>query len=110
MSIDLGSVNWLAVLVAALVPFFLGALWYQALFGKLWRRLHGCSEEKMKEMQAKRPPALFFGGMIAADLLISLVVALLVTGFGLPGAGSGATLGFLLWLGPALGIGFTSWL
>ncbi|HTQ80986.1 MAG TPA: DUF1761 domain-containing protein [Thermoanaerobaculia bacterium] len=28
--------NWLAVLVAALAYWFLGAIWYSALFGKVW--------------------------------------------------------------------------
>ena len=33
----LQHINWLAVLVAGLAYFFLGALWYTALFGKKWQ-------------------------------------------------------------------------
>ena len=44
--------------VAALIVFFVGGLWYSALFGKLWVRLHGYSEEKVKQMQAAMSPPL----------------------------------------------------
>ena len=33
----LQHINWLAVLVAGLAYFFLGAVWYTALFGKKWQ-------------------------------------------------------------------------
>lgn len=110
MTIDLGTINWWAVLVAGLAAFFVGGLWYQALFGKLWVRLHGYSPEKVKAMQAAKPPALFFGGMIAAYVLLAVVMALLAHACGTAGWSGGATLGFLVWLGPALAIGFTAWL
>jgi hypothetical protein len=35
------NVNWLAVIVAALVPFVIGSLWYGPLFGKGWSTLTG---------------------------------------------------------------------
>jgi hypothetical protein len=59
MILDLAPVNWLAVIVAALATFFLGGLWYQALFGRLWVRLHGYSHEKVMQMRTARPPAHF---------------------------------------------------
>ncbi len=37
----MAHINWLAVLVAALVYFFFGSLWYQVLFRKLWAREAG---------------------------------------------------------------------
>ncbi|HWF44783.1 MAG TPA: DUF1761 domain-containing protein [Candidatus Kapabacteria bacterium] len=37
----MAHINWLAVLVAALVFFFFGSLWYQVLFRKLWARESG---------------------------------------------------------------------
>ena len=66
MHLNLESVNWLAVLVAGIATFFLGAVWYMALFGKTWQRLHGYSDEKVKQMQAAKPPPVFFGTMIAS--------------------------------------------
>jgi hypothetical protein len=48
-------------------------------------------------MKAKRPPPVFFGAMICY-LLIAIVVAVLVTTFGITGVADGAILGLLLWL------------
>src|SRR2546421_7999715 len=110
MTIDFEGVNGLAVLVAGAATFFLGGLWYQALFGKLWKKLHGFSDEELRALQAKRPPALFFGGMIVAYLLLAAVMALILGALGPHGWRGGAVLGLLLWLGPALAIGFTAWL
>jgi hypothetical protein len=106
--INFSEINYLAVLVAGLATFMLGGLWYMALFGKLWAKLHGYSEEKMKEMQAKVPPPIFFGGMIVCDLVIALVMAILTSSLRVDTAAGGALLGFLIWLGPAAAIRMTS--
>ena len=107
MTIHFADINYLAVLVAGLVTFVLGGLWYTALFGKLWLRLNGYSEEKKREMQLRRPSALFFGGMVLCYLVLALVLAVLVTGFRVDSAATGALFGFLLWLGPAAAIAMT---
>ncbi len=45
-----GHVNFLSVLVAALVYFALGAIWYsRALFANPWKRHIGKTEEQLKE-------------------------------------------------------------
>jgi len=108
MTIDFSEINFLAVLVAGLATFMLGGIWYMALFGKLWMKLNGYSEEKMKEMQALIPPPLFFGGMIVCDLVIALVVAILAAALKVSTPAGGALLGFLIWLGPAAAIRMTS--
>lgn len=95
--IDFTKLNWLAVLVAGFAAFMLGGLWYTALFGKLWQRLNGYSDEKLKEMQAKRPPPVFFGTMIVCYMAIALVFAVLVVKFNIVGALDGALLGAGLW-------------
>lgn len=39
-------INWLAVIVAAILPFLLGGLWYSpALFGKAWMRENQFTDE-----------------------------------------------------------------
>lgn len=46
---DFSTINWLAVIVAALSSFIIGALWYSpALFAKPWMRANGFTEEDMK--------------------------------------------------------------
>ena len=110
MPIDLSMINWLAVIVAALATFFLGAVWYMALFGKLWQRLQGISDEKKKQMQAARPPHIFFGTMIGAYLLLAFTMAVIVDAFSISHASAGATLGFFMWLGCCMAIGLTGWI
>lgn len=110
MSIDLGEINYWAVLVAAVATIMLGGVWYSALFAKTWAKLHGYSPEKLKEMQAKRPPAMFFGVMLVSYLLLALVIAILITAFKVDSAAAGAFLGFLLWLGPVTALAMTAYL
>lgn len=109
MSVYLSGVNYLAVLVAAVATFFLGGAWYTAL-AKPWQRFNGYSDEQVKQMQAKRPPPVFFGGMLVSYLVLSLVVAVLFNTFGVDTYREGALAGFLIWLGPAAAIGFTSFI
>ncbi len=111
MPFKFSEINYWAVIVAALIAFLIGGVWYTALFGKLWiKKLHGYSEGKVKEMQARRPPPVFFGGMIVSYCMLALVLALLISGLQEKSAQSGAALGFLLWLGPAAAIGMTGWI
>src|SRR5207249_4301456 len=98
---DLAKINIWAVLVAALIAFFIGGLWYTALFGKLWVRLHGFSEEKVQQMQAAMSPPLFFGGMLLSYLVLAVAMAVLLTGFAEPNWFTGIALGLVFWLGAA---------
>lgn len=61
-AISIGVINYLAVAVSAVVTFVLGGMWYAPLFGKAWVKAHGLSEDAVKELQARRSPAVFFGG------------------------------------------------
>jgi Protein of unknown function (DUF1761) len=110
MPFKFAEINWLAVVVAALVAFLVGGVWYQALFGKLWLKLHGYTAEQELAMKALRPPPLFFGGMIVSYLVLALVLALLISAMPEKTALGGAALGVLVWLGPAAAIGMTGWL
>jgi hypothetical protein len=43
------EVNWIAILVAAVLSFVLGGIWYSpVLFGKAWQREAGLTEEQLK--------------------------------------------------------------
>lgn len=44
----MGEVNWLAVLIAAASGFMVGGVWYGPLFGKVWQREVGLSDEQLK--------------------------------------------------------------
>jgi hypothetical protein len=46
---DMSKLNYLAIFAAALSTFLLGGLWYSpAVFGKVWMRENGFTEEGMK--------------------------------------------------------------
>lgn len=109
MTITLENVNWLAVAVTAIAIFLLGGMWYTALFGNAWKALHGFSDERIKEMQASRPPALFFTGMIVCYVVIVAALATVMSSLDVTGAGGGLTLAALAWL-IVSGFRFTGWL
>jgi len=45
---DLFSVNWIAVVAAALTGFMVGGIWYGPIMGKKWMGAVGLSEEQIK--------------------------------------------------------------
>jgi hypothetical protein len=69
-------INFLAVLVAAIVIFALGGLWYSpVLFMKKWLALQNRTEEQMRaEAAAANMPVLYISAFVTS-LLIALVMA-----------------------------------
>ena len=46
---DIATLNWLAIIVATVITFVLGGLWYgPLLFGKAWLKENNLTEEDMK--------------------------------------------------------------
>lgn len=76
--LDLSRINYLAVLVAALAAFFIGAVWYTALFGKLWIEKQGYTPEQMQQMQVKRPMPVFFAELIVCYLIAAMGMDILI--------------------------------
>ncbi len=68
------SINYWAVLVAAIVSYAVGALWYSALFGKKWAQLQNMTPEKMEEMKKKGVTKSYIGVGITA-LIMAYVLA-----------------------------------
>jgi hypothetical protein len=72
------DINLLAVLVATLAMFVVGAVWYGPVFGKLWGEIHGfdkLSEKVQKEMQSKMAP------FYLAQALVTFVTAYVLAYF-----------------------------
>ena len=91
---DFSAVNWLAVVVAAVVAWLFGAVWYMAL-SKPWLKAAKLDPATMSK--SKLPFVISF----IAELIMALVVALVVgamTG-GEPALTAGLVFGFVLWLG-----------
>ena len=65
-----------AVLVATVVQFAVGALWYMGLFAKQWGEMFGfdkLSKAKQKEMQSQMGP--YYALQIAVTLVTSYILA-----------------------------------
>jgi len=87
------DVNWLAVLVAALVPMALGALWYSVLFARPWMRAVGRNAEDM----TGAAPGYFLSAVAA--IVTSYTLARVVRWAEVDDLGNGLLVGLLLWIG-----------
>lgn len=82
----MGNINILAILAAAVVPMFIGALWYSpVLFGNEWMKEMGMDpadkklQESMKSKAGKGYTAMFVGNIFMAIILYMLLVELSIT-------------------------------
>jgi hypothetical protein len=85
------SINYLAVLVAALAAYFFGALWYSpVLFGNTWIRALGKSKEELPA-----PRLTMFINFILT-LVTALGLALLIKGLGVIKLFDGILIGLVI--------------
>ncbi len=88
------SINWLAIIVAAIVKFAIGAGWFTVLFGKQWRALQGVPEGA--------PPTGLAQAMVVqiiGDLIMAYILARFIEHYAVGGIGGGILIGFMAWLG-----------
>ena len=99
MSFDLGSLNWLAVIVGAVVYFAIGAVWFTPqVFGKPWMAAIGWDESRPRpEMNpiSYVGPALFY-------LVSAIATGLLAKATGTDTLTEGIVLGLVVGIGYAL--------
>ena len=75
-------INFAAVIVATILQFIAGAIWYMPLFGKLWGKIHGfelLTEEDKKKAQKDMMPYLavqFAGTFVTTSVLALFVMGL----------------------------------
>jgi len=90
--------NYLAVFVAAVVYWLLGAVWYGALFNKAWMQLEAIPKEQIEAMKGAAV-ALPYVITFVLNLLIAFVLSQLCSWRNATTAAKGASLGVLLWVG-----------
>lgn len=87
------ELNWLAVVVATLVSFGVGATWYsQSLFGKAWMKSIGLKESDAKKANMARPIILTLVGTFVSAVAMGVLVQVLA----LTSVWQGATFGIMI--------------
>lgn len=96
------TINYLAVLVAAIASMVVGSLWYGPLFSKPWMRLSGLTREHMEKAKAKgmgKLYALAFVGSLLMAYILSHFIEFASAYMGVEGVSVGLSTGFWTWLG-----------
>ena len=93
MNTDLiSNINWLAVIVAGLGYFVLGALWYSLLFKNAWIRLSGIN---MDDPNMKKGTAQIMLASLVLMIVASFGLALFITRIGADGWMTGLKVGLV---------------
>jgi hypothetical protein len=92
------GLNYLAVLVAAVLNMLVGAVWYsQSLFAKSWMELVGFKPDEMaarRQGMGRAMAWMFVGSLVMAYALARVLWYAKITS-----AGGGAMIGLLAWIG-----------
>jgi hypothetical protein len=96
MSFDLSGINWLPVIVGAVIYFALGALWYSPmLFARPWQRSIGWDPQQTPPEQRVTTYLVPFIGY----LVMAIGTGLLANATGTDELGEGIVLGLVLGIG-----------
>jgi lipid-A-disaccharide synthase-like uncharacterized protein len=98
------KINYVAVVVCAVVYWLLGGLWYGLLFSQRWMVLENMTEAQARSMNPVLPYIITF----ILNLLIAFVLAQLCSWRNANTAGRGAAIGVLLWVGIVAPITYTT--
>ncbi|TRX58633.1 DUF1761 domain-containing protein [Fulvivirga sp. M361] len=99
---DISSLNWLAILVAALSTFVIGAVWYGPVFGKIWMQENGFTEEDLKEANMGK----IYGTAFVLELVMTINLALFLNRMSIK---EGLLYGFFTgfgWIAMAMGVNY----
>jgi uncharacterized membrane protein YedE/YeeE len=88
-------INYLAVVVAALANYIIGAIWYAALFRKAWTRLSGNAEMKVSVLSV----VLALIGALLTSFILDHALVFANSYLKTSGVAGGLMVGFLNWLG-----------
>jgi hypothetical protein len=100
---NIGSINWLAVLACVIVSMVVGSVWFHPkTFFTMWWKAIGKSENDGPGASSL-PMGLVWGLIILCSFIQAVFMALFVNAMGSMSGGatlgSGLLAGFLLWLG-----------
>ncbi len=99
---SLAGINWLAVVIATVVAFAVGGLWYsKALFGSVWLEEVGLTEEAVSNTNM---PRTFGGTFVLLFLAVTALAALIGTDSSWQGGLQSGLLIGVFWVATAYGI------
>ncbi|MEM6524763.1 MAG: DUF1761 domain-containing protein [Bacteroidota bacterium] len=99
---DFSTLNWLAIAVATISTFVIGAVWYGPIFGKVWMQENGFTEEDLKEANM----AKIYGTAFILELVMAINLALFLKGLSVQ---DGLLYGFFTgfgWVAMAMGVNY----
>jgi hypothetical protein len=99
---NFAGINYLAVIIAAVAGFGVGALWYSVLFVKPWMEAMGMTEADIQARRASgEAPSLapLLGGSLVGNLVMAFILSALLHSLAAATIGGGIATGFLVWLG-----------
>ncbi|MBS3071992.1 DUF1761 domain-containing protein [Candidatus Pacearchaeota archaeon] len=111
MALPIVDVNYLAVVVAGLVSFVIGGLWYSPLiFGNIWMKESGINKSQVDKSKKKGMTASYIITLVSA-LVMAYVLANFVKYVAISSAIDALELGFCVWLGfiATVGLGSILW-
>jgi len=98
----------LAVALAALIPFVVGALWYAPFgFGRWWERAHGYDDPARKAVLMASAPRNYLASLVVY-VVLALVLRFFLYRLAASDASSAVRLAVLVWLGFVATIGLTT--
>lgn len=74
---EFNDINYLAVLVSGLVSFGLGSVWYTVLFGKVWKKETGITDEQAASA-GKSGMVTTMGGSLILMIAMSFGLAMIL--------------------------------
>ena len=99
---DFSTLNWLAIIVATLSTFVIGAVWYGPVFGQVWMQENGFTEEDLKEANM----AKIYSTAFILELIMAINLALFLKGLSVQ---EGLLYGFFTgfgWIAMAMGVNY----
>jgi hypothetical protein len=99
MTLDLGAINWLAVIVATVIYFALGAVWFAPAtpIGRAWVAASGYESPTTGTAST----SAFYAFPIVASLVAVVATALIAAATGTDTLGEGVVLGLVVGVGYA---------
>ncbi len=104
----MSQINYLAVLVSAIVIFMLGGLWYSVLFSKKWVALQGRAMEDAKASGGAT--AAMFVQVFICGLLTAWITAIVIGFLPTLSLSRGLKLAVICWLGFAAATSYGTYL